>query len=134
MSEQNATTNGLFATLQARDADAMLRFLTSLGFIENLVVRDGDLVAHAQLDWPAGGGVMLGSHRPDNELVQAPGTGGAYLVTDDVEAAHDRATAAGADSLRPPEDTPYGSRECTVRDPEGNLWSLGSYPGESRKG
>lgn len=26
--------------------------------------------------------------------------------------------------------TDYGSREFAVRDPEGNLWSFGSYAGE----
>jgi uncharacterized glyoxalase superfamily protein PhnB len=24
-------------------------------------------------------------------------------------------------------DQPYGSREYAVRDPEGNIWSVGSY-------
>jgi len=27
-------------------------------------------------------------------------------------------------------DTDYGSREFSVRDPEGNLWSFGTYRGE----
>jgi uncharacterized glyoxalase superfamily protein PhnB len=34
-----------------------------------------------------------------------------------------------ADVIRPLADTDYGSREFTVRDPEGNLWSFGTYPG-----
>jgi len=44
-------------------------------------------------------------------------------------------TAAGADIIRKPEDTDYGSREFALRDPEGNLWSFGTYRGEpARRG
>jgi uncharacterized glyoxalase superfamily protein PhnB len=35
-----------------------------------------------------------------------------------------------ADVVRPLEKTDYGSREFTMRDPEGNLWSFGDYTGE----
>ena len=33
---------------------------------------------------------------------------------------------------RKPFDTDYGSRDFTVRDPEGNLWSFGTYRGAPR--
>ena len=36
-------------------------------------------------------------------------------------------TAAGAAIDRPLEDQHYGSRHYTARDPEGNLWSFGTY-------
>ena len=32
----------------------------------------------------------------------------------------------------PPHGTGHGSREFGVRDPEGNLWSFGTYRGEAR--
>ena len=35
--------------------------------------------------------------------------------------------AAGAKIIRPLQDTPYGSREFAVVDPEGHSWSLGTY-------
>ena len=38
-----------------------------------------------------------------------------------------RAVAAGAVVLREPEDTDYGSRQFIVRDPEGNVWSFGTW-------
>jgi uncharacterized glyoxalase superfamily protein PhnB len=44
-----------------------------------------------------------------------------------------RAVAAGAMVLVALHDTDYGSREFTVRDPEGNRWSFGTYRGEPRK-
>jgi len=41
---------------------------------------------------------------------------------------------AGATIARPPADTDYGSRDFAARDPEGNLWSFGTYRGEPRSG
>ncbi|MGZ4246571.1 MAG: VOC family protein [Solirubrobacteraceae bacterium] len=34
---------------------------------------------------------------------------------------------AGATIVRELEETDYGSREYSARDPEGNLWSFGTY-------
>ena len=48
------------------------------------------------------------------------------------DALYERVTAAGADIIRKPGDTDYGSREFALRDPEGNLWSFGTYRGEPR--
>ena len=45
----------------------MIAFLVSLGFEETVVYGEGDRVDHAQLDWPEGGGVMMGSHKPEGE-------------------------------------------------------------------
>ncbi len=35
--------------------------------------------------------------------------------------------ALGAEVVRPLEDQDYGSRDFSVRDLEGNLWSFGTY-------
>ncbi|WP_407646997.1 VOC family protein [Actinacidiphila soli] len=35
--------------------------------------------------------------------------------------------AAGAEVVMPLTDQVYGSRDYTARDPEGNLWSFGTY-------
>jgi uncharacterized glyoxalase superfamily protein PhnB len=48
--------------------------------------------------------------------------GGFFVRVDDVEAAYARALAAGAESVRMPDDIPYGYRSAIVRDPEGYLW------------
>ena len=115
----------------AADAPALVRFLVDVvGFEETVVVRDGDLVAHAELAWPPGGGVMLGSVRDDGGWPVTPGSSGAYLVTDDVVAVWDRVRGAGAEVMRPLAEKPYGGTEFSFRDPEGNAWSVGSYRGE----
>jgi uncharacterized glyoxalase superfamily protein PhnB len=124
----------VWPAFRARDARRLIRFLVdAFGFEETAVHGDGDLVVHAQLSWPQGGGVMLGSVRDDGTWTAAPGTAACYVVTDDPDALHDRAVAAGAEVVQPLHDTDHGSRDFAVRDPEGNLWSFGTYRGEPRK-
>jgi len=131
----------VWPTLRAHDARALIRFLVdAFGFEETVVYGDGDRVDHAQLSWPPGGGIMLGSAREDGQDAQgqatpsSPGTFGAYVVTDDVDAVYQRAKAAGAEIISAPHDTDYGSHDFAARDPEGNRWSFGTYRGEPRKG
>ncbi len=127
-------TTRVFPAFQAHDPQAILDFLVNaLGFVENVAYRQGEEIVHAQLDWPGGGGVMFGSHKPANPWSREPGTAGAYLVATDLDSVYARAQQSGADIVRPLVDTDYGSREFTVRDPEGNLWSVGSYAGEPAK-
>ena len=45
----------------------------------------------------------------------------------DVDAVFAKAKAAGAVMLEGPVDRDYGSREFICRDPEGNVWSVGTY-------
>jgi uncharacterized glyoxalase superfamily protein PhnB len=123
----------VWPTLRARDARALIRFLVDvLGFEETAVHGDGTVVHHAQLDWPEGGGIMLGSERDDSPWKLPPGTFGAYVVCADPDALHARVSAAGVKILTEPHDTDYGSRDFALVDPEGNLWSFGTYPGEPR--
>ncbi|WP_040338848.1 VOC family protein [Candidatus Blastococcus massiliensis] len=126
----------VWPAFRAHDARALIRFLVDvLGFEETVVYGEGDRVDHAQLSWPEGGGVMLGSVRdePDDAWPAVPGTAACYVVTADPMTVHARAVAAGATIVREPATTDYGSKECSVRDPEGNLWSFGTYAGEPRR-
>lgn len=124
----------VWPTLRATDARALIRFLVdAFGFREVVVHGDGDRVDHAQLAWPPGGGIMLGSVRDDEDdkWPLRPGTFGAYVVTDEPDTVYARAVAAGAEVLMELTDTDYGSRDFMVRDPEGNRWSFGTYRGEA---
>jgi uncharacterized glyoxalase superfamily protein PhnB len=130
----------VWPTLRARDARALIRFLVgAFGFEETVVYGEGDRVDHAQLSWPEGGGVMLGSVREDDKDAHGrpsptlPGTFGAYVVTGDVDGVYRRAKAAGAEIIAEPYDTDYGSHDFAAADPEGNRWSFGTYRGEPRK-
>jgi uncharacterized glyoxalase superfamily protein PhnB len=125
----------VWPTLRANDARALIKFLVdAFGFEETVVYGDGDRVDHAQLSWPPGGGIMLGSARvsDDDHWPIQPGSLGAYVVTDEPDTLFARATAAGAEILSGLHETDYGSRDFAVRDPEGNRWSFGTYRGEPR--
>jgi uncharacterized glyoxalase superfamily protein PhnB len=116
-----------------RDANAAIAFLkTAFGAEEQVVYRGDDgVVHHAQL-LVGGGIVMLGQYGEagwlgGEEPRPLSSTVSIYVVIDDPDARHATAVAAGARVVRELEDTDYGSREFSVRDPEGNLWSFGTY-------
>ncbi len=120
----------VWPTLTAHDAPALITWLQeALGFRLTARHEHDGVVQHAELLWPLGGGVMLGAARTD-DLVARPGTSSVYVVTDDPDALHARAVAAGAEVVSPPKDTDYGSRDVTFRDPEGGIWSFGTYAGD----
>lgn len=125
----------VWPSLRANDARGLIRFLAdAFGFIEVAVYGEGDRVDHAQLAWPLGGGIMLGSAGRDpsqrDDWALRPGSFGCYVVTDAPDKLFARAAAAGARVLRELASTDYGSREFAVLDPEGNRWSFGTYRGE----
>lgn len=131
MSEQaQGGSPNVFPAFKYRDAHAAIDWLGSaFGFEKKLVIADeAGVVAHAEL-WYGPGTIMLGSERPpmgpDDHWASA--RFGTYVAVDDVDAHHARAKAAGAEIVRELADTDYGSREYSARDPEGNLWSFGTY-------
>lgn len=122
----------VWGTLQAQDPLALIDFLVGLGFTTAVVHTaddDPSFVEHAQLDWPEGGGVMLGSHKPDRDWSLQPGTAGLYVVTADPRAVHAKALDLGARIVIEPTETDYESSTFALADPEGNLWSFGTYRG-----
>jgi uncharacterized glyoxalase superfamily protein PhnB len=118
------------------DAPAAIAFLRdAFGFVEAAVYTredDPSIVEHAEMRWPLGGGIMFGTAAKDDSAFgqRAAGNDAAYVVCDEPDALFERATAAGATVVRELRDEGYGSRGFTVRDPEGNLWSFGTYRGE----
>ena len=120
----------VWPTFSARDARAIIKFLVdAFGFEETAVYGEGDHVDHAELAWPPGGGVMLGSADPGS---QTPGTFRCYAVCDDPDTLFKRAVEHGATVIRGLTDQDYGSREFSVGDLEGNRWSFGTYRGAPR--
>ena len=130
------THPSVWPCLSYRDARAALDFLAkAFGFEETACyARDDDpsVVEHAEMRWPLGGGIMFGTAEKDDTPFgqRVPGNDSVYVVCDDPDALFERATAAGAEVVRGLKDEDYGSRGFTVRDPEGNLWSFGTYAGE----
>ena len=88
----------VYPTFRYRDASKMIDWLqTAFGFTLRVKYGEGNDVHHAEL---------------------------ALHDTDDL---CERASAAGATILEGPVDRDYGSREFMCRDPEGNVWSFGTY-------
>ena len=125
--------------LRYRDAPAAIHFLTeAFGFQRHAVhtdEKDPTIVHHAQLvkdgnmimlataadsDWSAKAGMKTVAQAGGN--TQAP-----YIVIDDVDGHAARARSAGAEIIAEPEDQDYGGRVYSARDPEGYVWSFGSY-------
>lgn len=126
----------VWPVLTYRDAPAAIEFLAkAFGFeARGVYTHDDDpsVVTHAEMRWPLGGGIMLGSTGKDDSPFgqRMPGNDSVYVVCEDPDALFERATGAGATVVRGLVDEDYGSRGFTVRDPEGNLWSFGTYTGE----
>lgn len=54
-------------------------------------------------------------------VAKGSGPGPYVFTTDDLDAAFERAAAAGAEVLQEPMAQPWGPRDCAFRDPAGNL-------------
>jgi uncharacterized glyoxalase superfamily protein PhnB len=128
------STTTVWPCLTCQDARGLINFLVeAFGFEETFVAGgDGDVIHHAELRWPLGGGIMLGSvPEPGDDWHDRMPRGPmmVYIVTDDPDGLFERATARGANVEQGLKDEDYGSRDFTVTDPEGNFWTFGTYPG-----
>jgi uncharacterized glyoxalase superfamily protein PhnB len=114
-------------TLRYQDAKAAIDFLErAFGFERKAVMENEDgTIGHAELTHGAGM-VMIGSAGVGDPQFETGHTS-IYVVVSDPDALHERALAAGADVSRGLTDMDYGSREFSARDPEGNVWSFGTY-------
>ena len=103
-------TEVLFPFLRYKDAPAAIDWLAkAFGMEEQMVVPGEDgTVAHAELSF-RGAVIKLGQ------------------ATETVE------VSGGAEIVRGPENTDYGSREYTARDHEGHLWGFGTYRQRRRR-
>jgi uncharacterized glyoxalase superfamily protein PhnB len=138
-------TSTIIPSLRYKDALAAIDWLVrAFGFEKNAVyMGEGNSVAHAQLTF-GNGMVMLGSVDNGSEfgkLTAQPdeiglrNTHGIYLVAADADAVYATAKAAGAAIVLDIRDMDYGGRAFTCRDPEGHLWSIGTFdPWETPKG
>ena len=122
----------LYPALRYKNAAKMIDWLCdAFGFEVRARYGEGDVVHHAELVFGSSM-IMLGTARDDNygKMVGEPGSGGGksiYVAVHDADAAYNKAKTAGATIIQELTDRDYGSREFICRDPEGNVWSLGTY-------
>lgn len=93
------------------------------------VPPEGDPVRHARLGIGTNL-IMVGSVRPDEDLdtpeALGKSTQALYVHVPDVDAHYQHTLSSGAEIVAAPEDTFFGSRDYTAKDPEGHLWIFGS--------
>ena len=129
----------IIPNLRYANAPRAIDFLcAAFGFKRHAVYpseADPNIIQHAQLVW-ADRMVMISSamdtpHVSAARMKTAAEAGGPtmglYLIVEDVDAHALRARNAGAEIIREPEAEDYGGRGYSARDPEGNVWSFGSY-------
>jgi uncharacterized glyoxalase superfamily protein PhnB len=122
--------------MRYRDAPAAIEWLCdTFGFEPQLVVPNDDgSIAHAQLSF-GNSMIMLGSvfDTEFGRLMKQPAevghfvTQSTYLVVNNADLVYGRALEAGAKILLDIKDEDYGGRGFTCRDPEGHVWSIGTY-------
>jgi PhnB protein len=75
--------------------------------------------------------VMLADEFPSHEAYAPEHFGGSplsiVLSLEDADNSYTQALAAGATSLRPMTDQPFGDRSGTIRDPFGHRWTLTTH-------
>ncbi|MFC3323807.1 VOC family protein [Mesorhizobium cantuariense] len=122
----------LYPALRYKNAAKMIDWLgEAFGFSVQARYGEGDVVHHAELVFGSSM-IMLGTVRDDDygKMVGEPGSGGGksiYIAVDDADAAYAKARKAGATIIQELTNRDYGSREFICRDPEGNVWSFGTY-------
>lgn len=130
------TKSTIMPALRYHDAPAAIEWLCNvLGFERHVVYPGPDsTIGHAELTLN-GGMVMLGSHKQDEygRSLKSPKDLGSvetctiYVIVPDADAIYEHAQTAAATIVRPIENTNYGSREFSLKDPEGHTWTLGTY-------
>jgi PhnB protein len=92
--------------------------------------HDGKTIAHAEIK--IGDSVIfLGDECPDFGNKAPTTLGGSSsalcLYLEDVDAAYQKAVAAGIQTVSPPTDMFWGDRSARVVDPFGHVWSLATH-------
>ncbi|GEE00276.1 similarity with Glyoxalase/Bleomycin resistance protein [Gordonia spumicola] len=126
------TDTNIWPGITYDDALAARTWLAALGFEAGVCVEgDGPgEVTHSEMLWPDGGRVMIHSTcKTDTTFTTPAGSASVYVVVIDPDAVYARATALGARLVRDMAEEDYGSRGFSIADPEGNLWSFGTYAG-----
>jgi len=108
------------AVFPVRDVARGIDFFTRhLGFVEEF--RYGDPLEYAILD---GDAVSVHAMRVARDL-ELIGRSSIYVFVANVDALHDELTGRGCPMEVAPEDFPYGMREMSARDLDGNRVTFG---------
>jgi len=135
MNTKPVITTTLTPSVTYTDARLGIRWLVEvLGFSVGRVFDGPDGgVAFAELVWRTG--IVFVSGKAGHEPWASVGAASIALAAEDaaqVDRCYERAVAAGAEIIRPVHVSvtpafPEGSYQFDVRDPGGNLWTIGTF-------
>lgn len=126
-------TPALMPVLSFRDGLRTIEWLcAAFGFEQAMVVAGEDgFVHHCELALGRQlvmGGSAGGDSTEWKRIAHPPGRAMFYVALDEDLHAHcERARAAGAEIVIAIEQKEYGGADYSARDPEGNLWTFGTY-------
>ena len=121
----------IWPSVVSDDAPRLREWLMSLGFREDLSIPGEcpGVIHHCQMDWPEGGRVLLSS-TGERPTPCRPGVNSLHVVTVDPDTVMCRAQAIHATVISPVTDQrDYPSRDFTLEDPDGNLWTFATFAG-----
>ena len=104
------------------DVDGLVQFL------RKVFRAQGEHHAGRPAEMRIGDSIVMVS---DGAGLREPSTTFLYVYVEDTDAVYHRALTAGARSLEPPANMPYGDRRATFQDSWGNTWQVATYqPGQ----
>jgi catechol 2,3-dioxygenase-like lactoylglutathione lyase family enzyme len=71
---------------------------------------------------------LCGSRADGDALVAKGALNGVHFSTGDLDATFEKVRASGAEIVQEPIEQPWGTRDCAVRDPSGNLVRIDQPP------
>lgn len=128
--------NRIIPTLRYSDPNKAVAWLCEhLGFSIHVAhPSDGARIIHAQLV-RGNDMIMLGGTRDDEfsrnmilaSEMDGKNTQSPYIIVEDVRSMYEDCLAKGVDIALEFKAEEYGGESFSCRDPEGNLWNIGSY-------
>ena len=138
-SKPKKTRANLIPCFGYRDPEAAIKWLKSaFSFKEHSRFEDQGKVVHAELSF-GNGMIMLGALDPNGPFgrfliqpqeIEGKQTQAPYIIVEDADATYadvQAALAKGGEMLIDIHTADYGGRGFTCRDPEGHVWSVGTY-------
>jgi uncharacterized glyoxalase superfamily protein PhnB len=100
--------------------------VVAVEFLRTVFAAVGEVQADRPAEMRIGDSLVMITSAGERDLFPAF----LYVYGEDADRVYHRAIAAGAASIEPPLDTPYGDRRAMVRDPLGNVFQIGHRQAE----
>jgi PhnB protein len=89
-------------------------------FVKKIFEATGDYRSHAPAELRLGDSIIMISEAG----IRDPMCACLYVYVESADATWQRAIEAGAQSIEPPSNTPYGDRRAIMKDQWGNTWQI----------